>query len=96
MTKLEQMQERAIEKFEKDHRLEDGRLADIGFNGKTTEDFINSLITEVWNEAIKECEGCVRKKVSMGGEYEDYENGYEMGHNSCREQTLQAISKLRV
>lgn len=50
-------------------------------------------------EAIKECEGCVpeaqdENPMEDGVPVETY--GYEKVWNSCREQTLQAISKLRV
>lgn len=80
---------------------------------------LNSLITEVWNEAykqgvehgseieqkigdervqraIKECEGCVPGELSEVTLQDPYAMERNIGFNTCREQTLAAVSKLRV
>ena len=56
-----------------------------------------TLINEVWNEAIKECAGCVPEEMEVtepvANQSYSY-NFYNRGHNSCREQTLQAMRQM--
>ena len=88
MTKLEQMREgtksKWIKKWQAKYEVHPTDLAEI----------YDDLRTEVRNETIKECEGCVPEE-RKGAEYPN-DVAHQSGHNSCREQTLQAISKLKV
>ena len=103
---LEQMQERAkdISHWIDCAYTQTEESEDITFDEMVSK--LNSLITEVWNEAVKECEGCVPEekiisKIKAGcmregvrGQKRHQAVTRAYGHNSCREQTLQAIRQM--
>ena len=108
MSKLEEMREKAKKEIrDKFQHVQDTvydrvggppamyDLIDIAENELTLN--LISLITEVRNETIKECEGCVPEEMEVtepvANQSYSY-NFYNRGHNSCREQTLQAIKKM--
>lgn len=86
-THIEQQYEEIIDKlaYEIDFPLSEGFKV-----------FLKQALKDTWNEALKQAEGVLPEERWHEHNTNKWEEPEDMIHNTCREQSLQAMDKLKL